>query len=154
MHWENYISIFLQIEWDIIVVTVFLSILRVSRTICKQSRLRFRQQTWNLIHLFTISDLFGIRNFEAHSYGSLHFWEGRRSLEHFVLQVKRDCGYNFAFALKHLTEFPLVVIVVLNIIQITLCKYVSKFLLSKSHICEYEIYCSISKWWHLITHIE
>ena len=26
-HWENYISIFFQIEWDMIVVTVFLSIL-------------------------------------------------------------------------------------------------------------------------------
>ena len=36
--------------------------------------------------------------------------------------------------------------------QLIPCKYVSNFMLNKSHINEYGIYCSMLKWWHLITH--
>ena len=38
-----------------------------------------------------------------------------------------------------------------DVIYIKVCKYVSKFLLNKSHISKYGIYCSMLKRWHLIT---
>ena len=38
--------------------------------------------------------------------------------------------------------------------NIYVCKYVSKFLLNKSHKSEYGIHCFILKGWHLKTHIE
>ena len=41
-----------------------------------------------------------------------------------------------------------------HICIVVTCKYVSKFLLNKSHRSEYGIYCSILWWWHLKTDIE